>query len=275
MPPPEARICVGAGMPGCDHQVQPVPQPEGDAFQHGPRQVPLGRASASARRRRRAPAGRGAGSARRRDRAGTAGRRCRPARSRPPPRDRRTRPPGLPRRGTSAGCRPPTASPTSCASDPGTAWQNAWTRPPGSTTGADVAAKTTPGRAERQATSRPSRPHRSRRRSPPDRRRPRPPAFPRGGPSPRPRPRSPRPVTCGPSSDRGSHAASIPSASVISVGPVAGREVEEDRPRPVGLVHGVFAGEPQANVVLRQQHVRDPRPDLGLVVGGPRAASGP
>ena len=39
MPPPDARIWVGAGMPGRDHQVQPVAQPEGDALEHGPGQV--------------------------------------------------------------------------------------------------------------------------------------------------------------------------------------------------------------------------------------------
>ena len=39
MPPPDARICDGGGMPGRDHQVEPVAQPEGDSLEHGPGQV--------------------------------------------------------------------------------------------------------------------------------------------------------------------------------------------------------------------------------------------
>ena len=51
--------------------------------------------------------------------------------------------------------------------------------------------------------------------------------------------------------------------------PVAGREVEQDRPRPVGLVERVLAGEPEPDVVLGQEHVRDPAPDVRFVVADP------
>ena len=39
VPPPEARIWLGDGHAGVDHQVQPVPQPERHALQHGPGEV--------------------------------------------------------------------------------------------------------------------------------------------------------------------------------------------------------------------------------------------
>ncbi len=51
--------------------------------------------------------------------------------------------------------------------------------------------------------------------------------------------------------------------------PVAGREVEQDRAGAVGLVEGVVAGQPVADVVLGQQDVGDARPDLGLVAAHP------
>ena len=41
------------------------------------------------------------------------------------------------------------------------------------------------------------------------------------------------------------------------------------RPRTVGLVHGVVAGEPEPEVVLGQEHVRGRSPDVGLVVADP------
>ncbi len=53
------------------------------------------------------------------------------------------------------------------------------------------------------------------------------------------------------------------------VGPVAQREVEEQRAGTVGAVHGMVAGEVVPDEVLRQEHVRDPRPDLGLVAPDP------
>ena len=51
--------------------------------------------------------------------------------------------------------------------------------------------------------------------------------------------------------------------------PVAGRQVEQDRAGAVGLVDRVVAGEPQPDVVLRQQDVGDPGPDVRLVVADP------
>ena len=51
--------------------------------------------------------------------------------------------------------------------------------------------------------------------------------------------------------------------------PVAGGEVEQDGPRPIGLVEGVLAGEPEPHVVLGQENVRHPAPDLRLVVADP------
>ena len=41
------------------------------------------------------------------------------------------------------------------------------------------------------------------------------------------------------------------------------RDVEEQRPGRIGDVGRELAGEPQANVVLRQEHVRDPRVESG------------
>ena len=40
MPPPDARIWVGRGHAGLDHQVQPVAEAEGDALEHRPGHVP-------------------------------------------------------------------------------------------------------------------------------------------------------------------------------------------------------------------------------------------
>ena len=40
MPPPDARIWVGRGHAGLDHEVEPVAQAEGDALEHRPGQVP-------------------------------------------------------------------------------------------------------------------------------------------------------------------------------------------------------------------------------------------
>ena len=53
------------------------------------------------------------------------------------------------------------------------------------------------------------------------------------------------------------------------VAPAAPGDVEEQRPRCVGDVDRTRAGEPQPHVVLRQQHVRDSRVDVGLVAAYP------
>ena len=51
--------------------------------------------------------------------------------------------------------------------------------------------------------------------------------------------------------------------------PAAVRDVEEQRARCVGGVDRVLAGQSQPHVVLRQQHVADPRVDVGLVAPQP------
>ena len=113
---PRRGSATARGMPGRRHQVEPVAQPERDALEHGPGEVPPVVARASGRRTLRAPADRGAGCARRSGTAGRTGRRCPAGPPRPSRRGRRTRRRAPARRGTSAGCRPPRASPTSCAS---------------------------------------------------------------------------------------------------------------------------------------------------------------
>ena len=202
-PRTSARICRQTGLaspaarradlggrrhPGRDHQVQPVAQAEGDALEDRPGQVPPVVRDASGRRTRRGRAGPGAGSARRTGRGGRAGRRSRPATP------------------AAAAARSPNATPGASASRnqrrlpaaesitdircqrPGTAWQNAWTRPRG------FVDRARPWRRR----SRPTCPSESatvpvatgpdaRRRWPPGRRRRRRPACRRGGRSPRPR----------------------------------------------------------------------------------------
>ncbi len=61
----------------------------------------------------------------------------------------------------------------------------------------------------------------------------------------------------------------MPSASRTTGRPVAGGQVEQERPGAVGLVQGVVAGQPEAEVVLGQEDVGDPPPDVGLVVADP------
>ena len=51
--------------------------------------------------------------------------------------------------------------------------------------------------------------------------------------------------------------------------PVACRQVEQERAGAIRLVEGVSAGQPEPDVVLRQQDVRDPRPDVRFVVADP------
>ncbi len=53
------------------------------------------------------------------------------------------------------------------------------------------------------------------------------------------------------------------------VAPAPAGDVEEQRPRRVGRVDRALACEPEAHVVLREQHVRDPAEDLRLVVPEP------
>ena len=146
MPPPDARIWAGAGMPAVDHQVEPVAQPERHALEHGPRQVPpvVADRQPDERAARQRVGVRAA-------LAGEVGQEQQAVAA---------------RRGTSRGRRRP-ASPNSTpgasasrnqrrlpAADsitdimcqrPGTAWQNAWTRPAGLDAAARrVAANTTP-----------------------------------------------------------------------------------------------------------------------------------
>ena len=121
---------VGAGMPGADHQVEPVAQPEGDALEDGARQVApvVGERQAderAARQRIRVRAALAAEVGKEPQPVAARRARRRPVGDELVERARRARA----CRGTSAGCRPPRASPTSGASAPGTAWQKAWTRP--------------------------------------------------------------------------------------------------------------------------------------------------
>ena len=53
------------------------------------------------------------------------------------------------------------------------------------------------------------------------------------------------------------------------VAPPPPRDVEEQRPGSVGGVDRALPGEPEADVVLRQQDVRDPRVDVRLVPAQP------
>ena len=56
--------------------------------------------------------------------------------------------------------------------------------------------------------------------------------------------------------------------------PRPGRQVEEHRARAIGHVEGMLAGEPEAHVVLGQEHVPRPRPGLRLVVAHPEQLAG-
>ena len=132
MPPPEARIWLGHGHAGVEHRRQPVAQAEGDAFEHGPRQVPSlvggGQADERAARERidvRAALARSG-------RAGSAGRRC-PRGRRPPRRPGRRTASPAPDASRYQRRLPAAESMTDIRCQrPGTAWQKAWTRPCGS-----------------------------------------------------------------------------------------------------------------------------------------------
>ena len=118
VPPPEARIWARRRHPGLDHEVQPVAQAERHALEDRPRQVaPVvgeGQADERAARERIGV---------RRALAGEVGEEEEPVAPGAAPRRRADQVvegarPGARRPGTSAGCRRPTASPTSCASGP-------------------------------------------------------------------------------------------------------------------------------------------------------------
>ena len=91
----------------------------------------------------------------------------------------------------------------------------------------------------------------------------------RAAPSPRRPPRSTVPVTAGPSNVGGSQRRVDPERVDDLGRPVARGEVEQDRAGAVGLVERVLAGQAEPDVVLRQQDVGDPRPDVRLVVADP------
>ena len=67
----------------------------------------------------------------------------------------------------------------------------------------------------------------------------------------------------------GSHAAGQLEQLQHLGAPPAPRDVEEQRPGGVGGVDRALAGEPEADVVLREQDVRDPRVDVRLVPAQP------
>ena len=149
----------------------------------------------------------------------------------------------------------------------GTAWQKAWTRPFGSYRASVVLAKTTPEVPERQRhCARRDRAHahrvgrcRHRRHHPRA-------GHQTGGASsgladdpghfrPLVRPWQPR---------------SIDLQGVHDLGrPISRGEIEQQRAGAVRLVQRVIAGEPQAQVVLGQQHVPDPAPDVWFVLADP------
>ena len=215
VPPPEARIWVGRGHPGGEHQVEAVAQPEGDALQDGPGQVaPVvaeGQAderAAGQRVRVRAALAR---QVRQEEQAVAAGRDLGGRRGEVA--ELRRRAPA--RRGTSAGCRPPTASPTSCASAPGPRGRRRGRRP-----AARGAAGRSPRRRRRTSRARapscPARRPRPRPRWPPGRRRRPRPGCRHGARWRRRPPRVTVPVTSGPSKVGGSQAGSIPRAARTS-----------------------------------------------------------
>ena len=221
---PERAGRAAAGRPdlarggdaGIDHQVQPVPQPERHALEDGPGEV---RPLVADRQPDERAAGQRirvgaalAGEVGEEQQAVAAGRR------RPPPR----RPaPRTPTPGASASRNQRRLPAADSITDimcqrSGTAWQKAWTRPAGSTSGAFVAANVTPDvpseSVDDALVDRPGRRRAFAAWSPP-------PAT-TGVPA-----RSPvaaaaaaliAPVTSGPSNVGGSQAGSIPSASRIS-----------------------------------------------------------
>ena len=148
-------------------------------------------------------------------------------------------------------------TPIACQA-PGTAWQNACTRACGSAWKAGSAAKHDPRGAEHDRDAGPGRSI------------PTPSAAAAWSPEPAATGIPFQcPETSGDSSASGSHSAGSSSASSTSADQRRPRDVEEQRPRRVGDVDRALAGEPQPHVVLRQQHVRDPRVDVGLVAAQP------
>ena len=57
-------------------------------------------------------------------------------------------------------------------------------------------------------------------------------------------------------------------------GPVARREVEQDRPRSIRLVQRIVLGQLEADEVLRQHHVGNARPDVRFVIADPEQLRG-
>ena len=168
-------------------------------------------------------------------------------------------------RGTSAATGRPPASRPSCASVPGTAWQNVWRRPLRIERRPVGGGEDDAGRADCRADQPRLRRCPCRRRRPPDRRRPRRPACPARRPVAAAPAALTRPVTSGDSKAVGSSDRSMSSAAGDLARPAPVRDVEEQRARRVGDVGGAIAGQPEADVVLGQQHRADARPELGLV----------
>ena len=156
---------------------------------------------------------------------------------------------------------------------PGTAWQNAWSRPSGSTSGASVVAKTTPEVPSVSETT-------------PGRTAPAPTAPAAWSPPPaitgvpfrRPVAAAASAVTR-PSRLRPLEGGRQPLGRDLellehALRPGAGLEVEQDRAGAIGLVHRRLAGEAQADVVLGEQHELRLRVDGGLVVADPEDLGG-
>ena len=133
---------------------------------------------------------------------------------------------------------------------PGTAWQKAWRRPCGSKSGCFVDAKTTPD-VPRVSDTTPG----STAPAPTAPAAWSPPPATTGVPARRPVAAAASavtvPVTSGPSKVGGSQARRDLEPVEDVARPVARGQVEEQRARAVGLVHGGNAREPQPDVVLR------------------------
>ena len=84
---------------------------------------------------------------------------------------------------------------------------------------------------------------------------------------------SPAPPTSVDSCAGGSQSSGISSAAQTSSDQRRLRDVEEQRPRGVRGVDRALAGQPEADVVLRQQHVPDPRVQSPARAGAARGAS--
>ena len=244
-PPPEIRPTSGLDAE-LAQELERVPQPVGDALQHRAGERPAVVPQLEARRRRRARPDRRAACARRRGTARTGGLRCRPASARPPRVERCRLGPEHARAATANEPPPESITPIACQV-PGTAWQKVCTRASASGAYAGSTAKTTP---RSRAPPTPARAGRCRRRA-------------RRQPGRRPPPSSVD------SSAGGSHSRGISSASHTSSDQRRRADVEEQRPRGVRDVGRVLAGQPEVDVVLRQQHPPDARVGLRLVAPQP------